>query len=174
MILMINGAFGVGKTTTAGLLLEKIDNSMIFDPEEVGFMLRSIVPEEIKHPEEKVDDFQAMELWRVLTVNVAKALQLKYKKHLIIPMTIRHYKYYEYIKNGLKEVDKMCHHFCLMASKQTLEKRLIKRGDAEGSWAFQQIDGCLENFQRYDFGEYIDTENIDQEKVVQTILSKIR
>lgn len=43
MIVMVNGAFGAGKTTVAEELLRQIDGSMIFDPEEVGYMLRSIV-----------------------------------------------------------------------------------------------------------------------------------
>jgi deoxyadenosine/deoxycytidine kinase len=37
---MINGAFGSGKTTTAQMLKPLIPNSMIYDPEEVGYMLR--------------------------------------------------------------------------------------------------------------------------------------
>ncbi|MBQ7827680.1 MAG: AAA family ATPase, partial [Clostridia bacterium] len=48
MIIMINGPFGVGKTTVASLLNERLDNSMIYDPEEVGFMLRSIISDEVK------------------------------------------------------------------------------------------------------------------------------
>lgn len=36
MIIMINGAFGVGKTTTAQALNEELANSMIYDPELVG------------------------------------------------------------------------------------------------------------------------------------------
>lgn len=48
MIIMINGAFGVGKTTVATILLERIPNSMLIDPEEVGYMLRNIIKDEIK------------------------------------------------------------------------------------------------------------------------------
>lgn len=36
MFIMINGAFGVGKTTTASKLQERMPNSILFDPEEVG------------------------------------------------------------------------------------------------------------------------------------------
>ncbi|KAB3532841.1 hypothetical protein [Alkaliphilus serpentinus] len=56
MIIMINGPFGVGKTTTAYKLLNSLDNSMIFDPEEVGFMLRNIITKDIRHDDEKKDD----------------------------------------------------------------------------------------------------------------------
>ncbi|ULO05092.1 hypothetical protein H1230_18435 [Paenibacillus sp. 19GGS1-52] len=68
MIIMINGAFGVGKTTTAQLIQSQIPNSMIFDLEEIGYMLRKTIPEEIRLQEERTDDFQDLELWRILTV----------------------------------------------------------------------------------------------------------
>ena len=42
MIVMINGAFGVGKTTVAKGLLAGIPDSMLYDPEDVGQMLRTI------------------------------------------------------------------------------------------------------------------------------------
>jgi deoxyadenosine/deoxycytidine kinase len=43
MIIMINGPFGAGKTTTAQLLQAHIPNSMIFDPEEIGYMLKILI-----------------------------------------------------------------------------------------------------------------------------------
>ncbi|GLI84134.1 hypothetical protein ANABIO32_18340 [Rossellomorea marisflavi] len=46
MIIMINGAFGAGKTTLANALCKELPGSMIFDPEEVGYMLRNVIPEE--------------------------------------------------------------------------------------------------------------------------------
>ena len=32
MIILLNGPFGIGKTTTAKILNEKIENSIIYDP----------------------------------------------------------------------------------------------------------------------------------------------
>ena len=48
MIIMINGAFGAGKTSVANELLRRLDGAMLFDPEVVGFMLRHIIPDEMK------------------------------------------------------------------------------------------------------------------------------
>lgn len=50
MIIMINGSFGSGKTTAANLLLRMLPDSMIFDPEEIGYMLRKIVREDYNDP----------------------------------------------------------------------------------------------------------------------------
>lgn len=84
MIIMINGAFGVGKTTVANELLQTVSNSMLYDPEIVGFMLREIITEDIKHENEKTDNFQDLELWKVLVVNVAKQIKAKYKKNFSV------------------------------------------------------------------------------------------
>lgn len=39
MIIWINGSFGVGKTSTAELLKKELDNSIMYDPEEIGGLL---------------------------------------------------------------------------------------------------------------------------------------
>lgn len=143
MIIMINGAFGVGKTTICNELLIEINNSMLFDPEEVGFMLRNIIPEEVKRLEAETGDFQDLQLWKELTVKVAKLLITKYNVNLIVPMTIRKPEYFNYILTGFKSVDKQTYHFCLTASKETIYKRLRKRGEEEGNWCFQQTEKCI-------------------------------
>lgn len=48
MIIFINGALGVGKTTVAELLVSRLSNSLLYDPEEVGGA-RLILPQTIKH-----------------------------------------------------------------------------------------------------------------------------
>jgi 2-phosphoglycerate kinase len=53
MIIFINGAFGVGKTSVATELSSLIPDSLMFDPEEIGFMLRNILGSI-----DKKDDFQ--------------------------------------------------------------------------------------------------------------------
>lgn len=93
MIVMINGAFGVGKTTISNELIKVIDNSILYDPEEVGFMLRSVLPDEVKRLEAETGDFQDFHLWKELTVQVASLIQSKYNVNLIVPMTIRNLEY---------------------------------------------------------------------------------
>ena len=55
MIIWINGSFGVGKTTVAEKLKEKIDKSIIYDPEKIGMFLSNTLPT-------KEDDFQDYKL----------------------------------------------------------------------------------------------------------------
>ncbi|MGY0694549.1 AAA family ATPase [Virgibacillus sp. FSP13] len=170
MIVMINGAFGVGKTTISNELLKEIKNSMIYDPEEVGFMLRNVIPGNIKQLEAETGDFQDLQLWKELTVHVANLLITTYKKNLIVPMTIRNSDYLHYIRKGFKRIDKQTYHFCLTASRDTIYERLRKRGEDEGNWCFQQTDKCLNAFQDNSFEEYIDTENVS----IITVIDRIK
>ncbi len=170
---MINGAFGVGKTTIANTLQNEIEHSMIYDPEEIGYMLRNVIPIDIKRTESITGDFQDLELWKELTVDVAKRLIAKYKINLIVPMTIRKIEYFHFIYNGFKSIDDQTHHFCLSASKETIYERLRLRGEEEGNWCFQQTDKCLEAYTQYDFGEYIDTEKNSIIEIIQEIKEKL-
>lgn len=173
MIVMINGAFGVGKTTISNKLLKVIENSMLYDPEEVGYMLRNIIPEELKRLEAETGDFQDLQLWRELTVEVARLLISTYNVNLIVPMTIRNPEYFNYIINGFNSIDGDTYHFCLTASKETIYERLRERGEEEGNWCFKQTDKCLKAYNNYNFGEYIDTENVSVNTIVDIIRQKL-
>ena len=88
MIILINGPFGVGKTSVATLLNENLENYIIFDPEEIGSMLRNIVTEDIQYQKEKTDDFQDIILWKELTVLIAAKLMATYNTNLIIKICL--------------------------------------------------------------------------------------
>ena len=174
MIIMINGAFGVGKTTVSLELLKLIENSILYDPEEIGFMLRNILPSEIQRKEANTGDFQDFDLWKEVTVYLALALISKYKKNLIVPMTIRNFEYFQYILEGFKEIDEQTYHFCLLADKTTIFDRLRVRGEAENNWCFQQTEKCIQAYQEHNFAEYIHTENKPIGTVVKEILDILR
>lgn len=174
MIIMINGAFGVGKTTVSKLLDEQLENSMIFDPEEVGLMLRNTLPDYIKQNEKENGDFQNLHLWKKLTVQMARILIEKYNMTLIVPMTLWKKENFTYIKEGFKEIEQATYHFCLTASEEVIHERLRNRGEGEGNWCFQQTSKCLQAFETYNFEMYIDTENKSPEKIVETMLDVMK
>lgn len=95
MIIFVNGAFGVGKTTVAKLLIKALPNSLLFDPEEIGFFLRNVLG-----PIDKRDDFQHYPIWRKLTVSTAQLLKQTYKRDLVIPMTIWRPEYFNEVITG--------------------------------------------------------------------------
>ncbi len=162
MIIWINGSFGVGKTTVAEMLKNKINDAIIYDPEEVGYFLRKILP--------KIeDDFQDNELWRKLNYEILKYLNDNYKK-IIVPMTITNSGYYEEIVGKLKKDGIKIKDFILMATKENVIKRLDKRGNST-EWSYQQIDRCIECFNSNFKGQKINTDDNNIDSVVIKILS---
>ncbi|MES2459110.1 MAG: tunicamycin resistance protein, partial [Armatimonadota bacterium] len=115
MIVFINGAFGVGKTTVAERLCERLPNSLLFDPEEVGFFLRNVLS-----PIDKPDDFQDYVLWRSLVVTTALSLRRTYDRTLIMPMCLWHPPYFEEVVGELRCREPRFFHFCLTAPVETI------------------------------------------------------
>ncbi len=121
MIVFINGSFGVGKTTVAELLVERIANSLLFDAEEVGFMLRKII-----EPIEWSGDFQNYPMWRSLLIETAKGLRANYNRNLIMPMTIWRADYFTEVLTGLAAFEPELYHFCLTAPGEIMDRYKIK------------------------------------------------
>src|SRR5262245_39754401 len=118
---MLNGAFGVGKTTVAETLVARLPNALLFDPELVGAVLR-VFTQGIRSGDEDTDDFQDIALWRTLTVQTAAGLIGQYHRTLVVPMTLANPAYFRKIKNGFEHIDEVVHHFCLMASAETIHQ----------------------------------------------------
>lgn len=165
MIIWINGAFGAGKTQTAFELHRRIENSFVYDPENLGFFISKNIPSSIKNK----GDFQDYEVWRELNFSLIKYIEGKYDGVLIIPMTIVNPIYFNEIVGSLRSHGVLVKHYALMASKATLLKRLKSRGDGANSWGAQQIDRCLEGLSNEVFQSHINTENMSIDDVVEKI-----
>jgi hypothetical protein len=165
MIIWINGAFGSGKTTTAFELHKRLDNSYVYDPENIGFFLRRNMPADIIQ-----GDFQDQPLWRKFNYEIIKNIYIKYDGTIIIPMTIYNKDYYEEILGRLQGDQFRIDHYILGASRETIIKRLSKRLSNKDSWAARHIDVCLAGFEALrERSNYIDTNDLDLDDVVETI-----
>ena len=83
MIIWINGAFGSGKTQTAFEINRRLENSYVYDPENIGYFFRRNMPKEIIQ-----GNFQDQILWRTFNYEIIKNIYEKYNGTIIIPMTI--------------------------------------------------------------------------------------
>ena len=163
MIIWINGSFGVGKTTVANKLKEKINESIIYDPEDIGTYLYNTQPE-------KKNDFQDYELWRILNYEKLKDLSTKFKT-IIVPMTVTNIQYYDEIAGKLERDGLIVKQFILTASRETIIKRLDARGDST-EWAYNQVDRCIKAFDEIQ-GDKINTDNISSEEVINYIIESL-
>jgi hypothetical protein len=118
VIIWVNGAFGVGKTTTSALLASKSSRLRLFDPESVGFMLR---PNLRDHP---VRDFRDWESWRVLTPIVADELVRFSGQSLVAPQTVLEEAYWDELVRGFTQRGHDVFHALLEADEQTMRARI--------------------------------------------------
>lgn len=169
MIIFINGTFGSGKTTVAELLVKALPNSMLYDPEEIGVAVRTIL-----QPIDQQDDFQHYPLWRKLTVYAAGELREKYGRDLVIPMTIWREQYFREVTDGLRALGSNFHHFCLTASVATVHERLNTRGQQQpGSWSHQQALEAVPALESPLFAQHIRTEDKTPTEIVKIILATL-
>jgi len=117
VIVWINGAFGAGKSTTAGLLLESLEGARLFDPEYVGYLLRRFVPV-------PTGDFQDLPLWRTLTVQTLAGLDREHPGTWVVPMTLVNRGYRAEIHGGLRRLGHTLHHAVLVVPEPVLRDRI--------------------------------------------------
>lgn len=163
MIVWINGAFGSGKTHAAYELNRRLSESFVFDPEETGFFMQANMPESVLK-----SDFQDYKLWRRMNYDMLSYIARKYQGVIIVPMTITDEIYYHDMITQLEADVQVCH-LTLRASKETIKKRLKRRGDKKNAWSFDQVDRCVEAFQKTTFESYIDTDHLSIDEVVEAI-----
>jgi hypothetical protein len=173
---MINGSFGVGKTTVAKLLRRSFSRSVIYDPEWSGLVLMRL-PKWIKLKGSAAGDFQHIELWRKSVVAGVRLFRLFASGAVIVPMTFSHRAYFDEVTKGLKHLDPELRVFCLKASLSTIKKRLVKRAtriEGPGSeWIARRIEECADAHRDSHFGEPIDTEDRTAREVTEDIIKKI-
>lgn len=168
MIIWINGAFGSGKTQTAFELNRRLDNSFVYDPENIGYFFRRNEPAGILK-----NNFQDEPLWRMFNYEIIKHIVSKYNGYVIIPMTLYNKNYFEEIIGKLRDEHIKIDHYILGANRETILKRLSKRLEKKDGWAAKQIDNCISGFNELP-GEsfYIDTNTLSVYDVVEEIAVK--
>ncbi|MFC8431352.1 AAA family ATPase [Streptomyces sp. NPDC057253] len=144
MIVWINGAFGSGKTTLVEELRPRWPESLVFDPELVGYVLREIV-------DVPTGDFQDLRLWRRQVAELAVGLVEEYRRPLLVPMTLVHPGYLDEIFGALKDSDIAVHHFFLKVAPEVLERRIDGRSffpddpsreERVRAWCKARIEAC--------------------------------
>ncbi|MCA1632052.1 MAG: tunicamycin resistance protein [Acidobacteria bacterium] len=177
MIILINGSFGVGKTTVAKLLRGSFPGSVLYDPEWPGLVLMRL-PKWIKLKGSGTDDFQHVDLWRKSAVAGVRLFRLFASGPVIVPMTFSHRAYFDEVVTSLKRLDPELKVFCLRASLPTVRRRLVGRGtkiEGRGSeWIARRIVECADAHRDPHFGEPVDTEDRSAREVAEEIIGKTK
>ncbi len=171
LIAVINGPFGVGKSSAASLLVERMPSMMLFDPEVIGSYLHRISGN-VAMPE----DYQDFPLWRHLVVDVGNRLCTDLKWDLILPMCFWRHDYFDEIVNGLSGGGNTVMGFRLTCSHATLRERILGRRDEDGGheWCLQHMDIGLQSANDPRFGYEINTEDRSPAQVVDELISHLK
>jgi chloramphenicol 3-O-phosphotransferase len=169
MFVLINGAFGVGKTSVARELRRLVPGSVIYDPEPVGVVLQQVH----RRP---VSDFQDLALWRRLTVTAARALAAV-RSPVIIPMAFSNADYLNEIRAGLAMSGQPVLHFCLTAPLDVLRERLTRRGEPLGeprwAWVHRRAEECCSAHEDALFATHVSTDSRPPSAVAADLAERI-
>jgi chloramphenicol 3-O-phosphotransferase len=177
MVIMVNGSFGVGKTTVARLLRQALPGSSIYDPEWFGVGLLRL-GKWFRVKRWRIDDFQHIPLWRK---SVAAGIQLCRRfagDPVIVPMTFSSRDYLGEVVTDLNQRGDGPRLFCLIADLETVQQRLAERklepASREAVWIDRRIRECVSAHRDSYFGESIDTKNRTAREVAEDILQRLK
>ena len=166
MIVLLNGSFGVGKTTVARLMVARLPRAILFDPELIGFVLQRIT---------RVEDFQDLRLWRRLTILGLRITRMFFR-NVIVPMAISNPAYLEELRAGLLRFEPRVLHYCLIAPLDVIHERLRpRRVDARGAaWQQRRAAECCVAHAAPEFAVHVPAHDRNAAAIADELVSYTR
>ena len=173
MVVFINGAFGVGKTSVARALRRRLPGSVLFDPEVAGYFLRRL-PRWVPLRGRGTGDYQDMPAWRNLAVRGIRAARVGWAR-VIVPMAFSNPDYLDKIRGAVRRFDADVRHSCLVAPFACVSERLRGRGadPHRNAWEFRRAEECCAAHARPAFAGQVQTEGRDVGAVADELLARL-
>lgn len=168
MIIWLNGPYGVGKSTLAEKVRERVSQCFLFDAELVGDAVRENFPEQFFK-----ETYEEFPVWLEICRKLLKELDSKFDGCILVPMTLIRPDSVEAIVGGLKSDGVRILHVLLDASPETIWNRILTRGENEDCWCMQQIDRCLAEQQKMTCDLRLLTTNESPEILADLIVTQI-
>ena len=172
-VVLVNGSFGVGKTSVARRLRARLPGSQLYDPEWMGRPIRALA-RVVPLRGAGTDDFQDFALWRLSAVAGIRLFRALGRGPVLVPMAFYRLEYLTEIMDGLATPGLSARRFCLRASLAAIQARLRGRGDdPNGQWLASKVERCLSAHLDPRMGEAIDTEELGVDGVAAEILRRL-
>jgi hypothetical protein len=170
VIILLNGAFGIGKTTVARLMVPRLRRAVLFDPEVIGIAMQRT----LRLGGRRLDDFQDLRLWRRFTVTGVRATRKAFP-NIVIPMAISNPSYLDELRDGIARFDPDVFHYCLRAPIEVVHQRLRLRGDdpERASWAYRRAAECCELHVSDSFATHINAADRSAEEIAEDIVKRV-
>ncbi|PAU98844.1 AAA family ATPase [Paracoccus salipaludis] len=176
MILWLNGPFGAGKTTLADRLRLRKPDLLMFDPEEIGFVVKATVPSAAS------GDYQDLPLWRALTIAALAELRRYYPQDIVVPMTVVRPDYLDELLGGARRIDDELLHVFLDLDADLLRDRIDRqvmhpdpaRNREIRQWRLVQMERCLSARERLPDGTLVlDSGDHDPDALATIVLDRM-
>ena len=171
MIVFVNGAFGIGKTTVARELVARVPRAVLFDPEIAGIVLQRI----LRMVGRSVDDFQDLALWRRLTILQIRIAGMLWP-NVIVPMAFSNAAYLQEIRRAVSRFESRVLHFCLIAPLPVVEERLRRRQPAnvsDAAWQYRRAAECCVLHTREEFAPHVDASGREPADIAEELLEML-
>jgi hypothetical protein len=171
VILLLNGAFGIGKTTAARALVRRFPRAVLYDPEVIGIALQRVA----RLTGRKVDDFQDLPLWRRLTIAALRVTRLVWPD-VVVPMAFSNLAYLDEIRAGLARFEPHVHHFCLIAPVEVVHERLRTRGSTPENdpWGYRRAAECCLVHGRDEFSTHVIASGRSPDQIADELLAMVK
>jgi len=166
VIVLLNGAFGVGKTTVARLMVARLPRAILFDPELIGFFLQRVT---------RVEDFQDLRSWRRLTILGLRMTRMFFP-NVIVPMAMSNPAYLDELRAGIARFEPRVLHYCLIAPLEVIHERLqSRRVDVrDAAWQHRRAAECCAVHAGPEFAIHIATQDRDAAAIADELVGYTR
>jgi hypothetical protein len=139
VILLLNGAFGIGKTSVARVLVARLLRAVLYDPEVIGIAIQRVA----RLAGRNMGDFQDLRLWRRLTIAALRVMRLVWP-NVVVPMAFSKAAYLHEIRAGIGRFEPRQFHFCLVAPIEVVHQRLQNRRveATDAAWQYRRAAEC--------------------------------
>lgn len=167
MILLLNGAFGIGKTTVARILVQRLPGAVLYDPELIGLALQRLA----RMAGRDVEDFQELRLWRRLTVLALRVVRL-FRENVVVPMAFSDPGYLREIREGIARFEPRQFHVCLVAPLEVVRRRQQSRrlDPRDAQWQDRRAAECCAVHGGAAFATQIDATGRDVNQIAEEIV----
>jgi hypothetical protein len=168
VILLLNGAFGIGKTTVAREIRRMRPGTLLFDPELIGGPLQLAA----RLAGRGVDDFQDLAIWRRLTIAGLRSAS-RVRPRIVVPMTFSNLAYLREVREGLAAGGRDVRHVCLVAPLAVVQERLRRRGSdaTRSAWSWRRAAECCAAHADPAFAVHVDASARTPSEIAPEILA---
>jgi chloramphenicol 3-O-phosphotransferase len=161
MILFVNGAFGIGKTSVARALVRRLPRAVLYDPELLGMALQRVTG---------AGDFQDLRPWRRMTIAALRLARLGFR-NVVVPMAFSNAEYLDEIRAGVARFEPHVVHVCLVAPLEVVHARLRGRGAdrQKNAWEYRRAEECCAVHAGAAFATHVDAQR-DVDAIADEIL----